>query len=169
MSQIALPLIEVLVAADCWHDAPDAEAVIRRAIVTAAGSVDADIGGAELAIMLTDDSAIRTLNRDWRGIDKPTNVLSFPARPPAAASKSGDAPRMLGDIAIAYETLRREADEEHKPFDHHLSHLAVHGFLHLIGYDHENDDDAEEMEALETEILAQLGIPDPYADRAGTH
>ena len=76
---------------------------------------------------------------------------------------------MLGDIAIAYETMRREADEEHKPFDHHLSHLAVHGFLHLIGYDHENDDDAEEMEALETEILAHLGIPDPYADRAGTH
>jgi probable rRNA maturation factor len=72
---------------------------------------------------------------------------------------------MLGDIAIAYETMRREADEEGKPFDDHLSHLAVHGFLHLIGYDHENDADAEEMEALETEILAQLGIPDPYADR----
>ena len=76
---------------------------------------------------------------------------------------------MLGDIAIAYETMRREAEEEHKPFEHHLSHLAVHGFLHLIGYDHENDDDAEEMEALETEILAHLGIPDPYADRPGTH
>ena len=72
---------------------------------------------------------------------------------------------MLGDIAIAYETTRREADDEQKPFDHHLSHLAVHGFLHLIGYDHENDDDAEAMEALEREILAQLGIPDPYADR----
>ena len=72
---------------------------------------------------------------------------------------------MLGDIAIAYETMRREADEEQKPFDHHLSHLAVHGFLHLIGYDHENDADAEAMEALETEILAQLGIPAPYAGR----
>jgi probable rRNA maturation factor len=71
---------------------------------------------------------------------------------------------MLGDIAIAYETMRREADQDGKPFDHHLSHLAVHGFLHLIGYDHTNDDDAEAMEALETEILAQLGIPDPYAD-----
>jgi probable rRNA maturation factor len=74
-----------------------------------------------------------------------------------------DMPRMLGDIAIAYETARREADHEHKPFDHHLSHLAVHGFLHLIGYDHEKDDDAEAMETLEREILAQLGIPDPYA------
>ena len=72
---------------------------------------------------------------------------------------------MLGDIAIAYETTRKEADDEEKPFDHHLSHLAVHGFLHLIGYDHEKDDDAEAMEGLEREILAQLGIPDPYADR----
>ena len=70
---------------------------------------------------------------------------------------------MLGDIAIAYETLRREADAEHKPFDHHLTHLTVHGFLHLIGYDHETDGDAEEMENLERRILAQLGIPDPYA------
>jgi probable rRNA maturation factor len=70
---------------------------------------------------------------------------------------------MLGDIAIAYETTRREADAEDKPFDHHLSHLAVHGFLHLVGYDHENDDEAEIMERLERDILAQLGIPDPYA------
>ena len=72
---------------------------------------------------------------------------------------------MLGDIAIAYETTRREADDEQKPFDHHLSHLAVHGFLHLIGYDHENDGDAEAMEALEQQILSQLGIPNPYTDR----
>ena len=74
-------------------------------------------------------------------------------------------PSMRGDIAIAYETTRKEADDEQKPFDHHLSHLAVHGFLHLIGYDHENDADADAMEALEQEILAQLDIPDPYADR----
>ena len=95
-------------------------------------------------------------------------MLSFPALQPTGAGGPDDAPRMLGDIAIAYETTRREADDEQKPFDHHLSHLAVHGFLHLIGYDHENDDDAEAMEALETEILAQLGIPDPYADRERT-
>ncbi len=121
-------------------------------------------GEAELAVMLTDDAGIRTLNSNWRGIDKPTNVLSFPALQPTGASSPDDAPRMLGDIAIAYETTRKEADDEQKPFDHHLSHLAVHGFLHLIGYDHEKDDEAEVMEALETEILAQLGIPDPYAD-----
>jgi probable rRNA maturation factor len=84
---------------------------------------------------------------------------------PAGGLSEDDAPRMLGDIAIAYQTMRREADDEQKPFDHHLSHLAVHGFLHLIGYDHENDADAEAMEALEQEILAQLGIPDPYAER----
>jgi probable rRNA maturation factor len=165
MSQLTLPMTEILVVADGWRNEPDADAVIQRAIAAAAGWVDADVGDAELAVMLTDDQGIRTLNSNWRGIDKPTNVLSFPALQPEGARKPGDAPRMLGDIAIAYETLRREADEEGKPFDHHLSHLAVHGFLHLVGYDHENDADAEEMESLETEILAQLGIPDPYADR----
>ena len=72
---------------------------------------------------------------------------------------------MLGDIAISYQTVRLEADDERKPFEHHLSHLAIHGFLHLVGYDHERDVDAETMEALEAEILAQLGIPDPFADR----
>jgi probable rRNA maturation factor len=165
MAQFALPITEVLVVADCWQAEPDAEAVIHRAIATAAEIADADIGEAELAVMLTDDGGIRTLNSNWRGVDKPTNVLSFPALPPTGAGGPDDAPRMLGDIAIAYQTTRREADDEQKPFDHHLSHLAVHGFLHLIGYDHEKDDDAEAMESLETEILAQLGIPDPYADR----
>jgi len=167
MARFALPMTEVLVVADCWQAEPDAEAVIQRAVATAAESVDADIGEAELAVMLTDDAGIRTLNNNWRGIDKPTNVLSFPALPPTGGSGPDDAPRMLGDIAIAYQTTRAEADDEQKPFDHHLSHLAVHGFLHLIGYDHEKDGDAEAMESLETEILAQLGIPDPYADRNG--
>jgi probable rRNA maturation factor len=159
-----LPFTEVLVVADCWQTEPDAEATIHRAVNAAAEIADADVGEAELAVMLTDDAGVRTLNRNWRGIDKPTNVLSFPALQPTAGAPA-DAPRMLGDIAIAYETTRKEADEEEKPFDHHLSHLAVHGFLHLIGYDHEKDGDAEAMEGLEREILAQLGIPDPYADR----
>ncbi|MGJ5040541.1 MULTISPECIES: rRNA maturation RNase YbeY [unclassified Bradyrhizobium] len=165
MPQSPIPTTEVIVAADCWQDQPDAEDVIQRAILAAAETVDADVGDAEIAVMLTDDQGIRTLNSNWRGIDKPTNVLSFPALQPTGPRGEDDAPRMLGDIAIAYETMRREADDEQKPFEHHLSHLTVHGFLHLIGYDHETDDEAEEMEALETEILAHLGIPDPYADR----
>ena len=168
MAPFALPITEVLVVADAWQAEPDAETVVHRAIAAAAEFVDAGIGEAELAVMLTDDDGIRTLNSNWRGIDKPTNVLSFPALPPSGPSGPDDAPRMLGDIAIAYQTMRREADDEQKPFDHHLSHLAVHGFLHLIGHDHEQDDDAETMEALEKEILAQLGIPDPYSDRERT-
>ena len=172
MAPFALPFTEVLIVADGWRAEPDAEAVIHRAIAAAAEFVhaesgEADSGEAELAVMLTDDAGIRTLNSNWRGIDKPTNVLSFPALQPTGAGGPDDAPRMLGDIAIAYETTRKEADDEQKPFDHHLSHLAVHGFLHLMGYDHETDDDAEAMEGLEQEILAQLGIPNPYADRDG--
>ena len=165
MPNLILPITEVLVVADCWRDEPDAEAVIQRAIAAAAETVDQDVGEAELAVMLTDDAGIRTLNSNWRGVDKPTNVLSFPALQPSCSSGEGDAPRMLGDIAIAYQTMRKEADDEQKPFEHHLSHLAIHGFLHLIGYDHDKDDDAEAMETLEQEILAQLGIPNPYADR----
>jgi probable rRNA maturation factor len=165
MLPVVLPITEILVTAECWRAETQAEAVIQRAIATAAEIADADVGEAELAVMLTDDAGIRTLNNNWRGIDKPTNVLSFPALQPTGPTGPDDAPRMLGDIAIAYQTTRREADDEQKPFDHHLSHLAIHGFLHLIGYDHENDEDAEDMESLETEILAQLGIPDPYAER----
>jgi probable rRNA maturation factor len=165
MSTFSLPATEVLVVAECWQAEPDAEAVILRAIETAAAMVEAETGAAELAVMLTDDVGIATLNRNWRGIDKPTNVLSFPALQPSGGREPDDAPAMLGDIAIAYETLRREADEEQKPFDHHLSHLAIHGFLHLVGYDHEKDGEAEVMESLERDILAQLGIPDPYADQ----
>ena len=161
----AIPDTDVLTVATCWDAEPEAEAVIRRAIETASASVTADVAEAELAVMLTDDTGIRTLNNNWRNIDKPTNVLSFPALRPEGTRQPDDPPPMLGDIAIAYETTRREADDEGKPFDHHLSHLAVHGFLHLIGYDHETDTDAEEMENLERRILAQLGIPDPYADR----
>jgi probable rRNA maturation factor len=165
MAPSALPITEVLITADCWQAEPDAEAVIERAIAAAAEFVTVDVGDSELAIMLTDDDGIRTLNRNWRGIDKPTNVLSFPALQPRGPRQANDAPRMLGDIAIAYETTRREADEEQKPFTHHLSHLAVHGFLHLIGHDHEQDQEAETMESLEREILARLGIADPYPVR----
>ncbi len=114
----------------------------------------------ELSLVFTDDAAIKELNNDWRDKDKPTNVLSFPAFP----IKPGQAPGpMLGDIVIALETVVREAEDEEKSFDHHLTHLIVHGVLHLLGYDHETDDEAEEMEQLERKILARLAIPDPYA------
>ena len=159
------PLTEILVIADCWEVEANAEAIIRHAIEAAASKVDADTGNAELAVMLTDDAGIQTLNKNWRGIDKPTNVLSFPALQPTGTRMPDDPPHMLGDIAIAFETTRREADDEKKPFGHHLSHLAIHGFLHLIGYDHEQDRDAEIMENLEREILAELGIADPYANQ----
>ncbi len=151
---------DIVITADCWRAEPGAENIVQRAIVAAAGAAPGSADPAELAVMLTDDAGIRALNHDWRGIDKPTNVLSFPA---IALPDSGSQPRALGDIAIAYETARHEAESENKPFGHHLSHLAVHGFLHLIGYDHETDDDAETMEELERRILARLGIPDPYA------
>jgi len=165
MTRIAIPATEVLIVADCWQAESEAEETVLRAIAAAAMAVDADTGDAELAVMLTDDAGIRTLNANWRGIDKPTNVLSFPALQPPAGVEPDDAPRMLGDIAIAYETVRREADDEGKTFANHLSHLAVHGFLHLVGYDHESDAEAEAMENVERQILAGLGIPDPYADQ----
>lgn len=149
--------IDIIIDSDCWQASPDAEAVVRRAVEAAAMQHGPSEGAAELAIMLTDDAEIRNLNRQWRKIDKATNVLSFPATP-----MPGVPTRSLGDIAIAFETLQREAEDEGKSFDHHLSHLAVHGFLHLVGYDHENETDAEAMESLERTILAGLNIPDPY-------
>ena len=110
-------------------------------------------------MLLTDDAAIRRLNAQWRGIDKPTNVLSFP---PAAQRSRPALSKSLGDIAIAYRDGGARGGEEGKPFAHHLAHLAVHGFLHLLGYDHESDAEAEQMEQLERVILARLGVPDPY-------
>ena len=115
----------------------------------------------ELSLLFTDDASIREINGEWRGMDKPTNVLSFPAFPVEPGKMPGP---MLGDIIFAYETVLREAEDLQKPFDEHLSHLLVHGFLHLFGYDHMNDDEAVTMEGLETGILASLGLSDPYTD-----
>jgi probable rRNA maturation factor len=113
----------------------------------------------ELAIVLADDSTLRVLNRRWRRHDRPTNVLSFPAN---AGSITRSTTTLLGDIVIAYETTEREARTQGKPFAHHLAHLAVHGFLHLLGYDHQAEHDAHAMEELEASILARLGVPNPY-------
>ena len=167
-----LPAIDVMVASVLWKSRHNAKALVQRAIATAASAVST--AGCEVAIVLTDDSAIRTLNRNWRQKNAATNVLSFPVREnlprplPRAEkprAKIGRVPRLLGDIVIAYETTEREARAERKPFAHHLTHLAVHGFLHLVGYDHVADEEAEAMEGLETAILARLGVPDPYIAR----
>lgn len=114
----------------------------------------------ELSLVFTDDASIREINAEWREQDKATNVLSFPAFPLVPGGKPGP---MLGDIIIARETVKREAVELEKSFDDHLTHLMVHGFLHLFGYDHMNNSEAERMEGLETRILASLGLSDPYA------
>jgi probable rRNA maturation factor len=154
------PAIEIMVESARWKAKRNTKALLQRAIAAAAAAVPTR--GGEVAILLTDDKAIRVLNRDWRQKNTPTNVLSFPAQELRATHGTR---RLLGDIVIAYETTEREARAEHKPFAHHLAHLAVHGFLHLLGYDHVADDEAQAMEGLETSILARLGVPDPYIAR----
>jgi probable rRNA maturation factor len=154
------PTVDVVIESEAWRDLPDAEDVAWRAVTVAASG--AGIRNAEVSILLCDDHAIASLNGRWRGQEKPTNVLSFPAHP-LRGSVAIQEKRVLGDVAIAYETLVREAREGGKTAAAHLSHLVVHGFLHLVGYDHETDDEAEEMEQLERDILARIGVADPYA------
>ena len=162
------PVIDIMVDSPLWKTQRGVKAVLQQAIGEAAAM--AATSGGELAIVLTDDSAIRALNRDWRGKDQPTNVLSFPAHAPAlgrsrAHARAGEPQsgiRLLGDIVIAYETMAREAMAEGRPFRHHLAHLAVHGFLHLLGHDHAKDAQADAMEALEIAVLARLDVPNPY-------
>jgi len=151
--------IDIQVQSPLWDDVPAAADTVRAAIAAAAETIPA---AGEMSVVLTDDAAVRILNRDWRGIDKPTNVLSFPASTP----KAKGIPALLGDVIVACETLTREAAEEHKPVQHHLAHLVVHGYLHLLGYDHQTDSEAEAMEGLERDILARLNIADPYRDYA---
>jgi probable rRNA maturation factor len=153
--------IDLLVEAGTWPD----EEVLQHLVERAAGATFAEIGAAwsgtsELSVVFSNDDSIRELNAGWRGKDKPTNVLSFPAFP---ISGGGSLPPMLGDIVLAAETVSREAELEQKPIENHISHLVIHGLLHLLGYDHETDAEAEEMEAAERAALARLAIPDPYA------
>jgi probable rRNA maturation factor len=154
MTRRARPIvkIDILIRSDHWQDTRAANAIVRRAVMRAATTLSTS--PTELAVVLTDNSTIRALNRDWRGIDTATNVLSFPTK------NSGG--QHLGDIVLAYETIAREARRERKPFAHHLAHLAVHGFLHLVGYDHQDEREALVMEDTERAILGQLAIPDPY-------
>lgn len=146
-------------------DWPDGiEVPIRQAAEEALAAAFApEDGPAELSIVLADDPFVQALNRDYRGKDAPTNVLSFAFGDDEDEPEGDpDAPVLLGDVILSYDTLLREANEQGKPFAHHLAHLVVHGVLHLLGYDHIEDAEAEEMEGLETAILARLTIPDPY-------
>jgi probable rRNA maturation factor len=202
--------LDISVPSSLWRGLPQARAIARETIAAAVAESGAALGidrpegrapfqtpyGAEVSLRLADDAALRALNSRWRGIDKPTNVLSFPA-PPVESVDADDSPStdgrpsgrsldrvaalsergykgavdsrahrprpQLGDIALAYETLAREAEDLGVPLADHYRHLVAHGFLHLIGYDHETDAEAERMEALETRILARLGVADPYA------
>ena len=115
----------------------------------------------EVSLLFTDDAAVRQLNAKWRDKDKPTNVLSFPGSDPQGEVYGP----LLGDIVFARETVLREAEEMGIDFSDHLSHLIIHGLLHLFDYDHQDNEEAELMESLEKAILASIGIDDPYADR----
>ena len=150
--------IDVVIDSDLWKKQPDAEATIRRAMTEAARACATAPG--DVAVVLTGDDAIQALNKRWRGQDKPTNVLSFAALD-GARPKPG-MPWLLGDVVLTSGVIAREAKAQRKSVQHHLSHLAVHGVLHLLGYDHEQDRDAEAMEALEIAALAGMGIANPY-------
>jgi probable rRNA maturation factor len=164
MSGETLPIaIDLLVEAGDWPDEDGLAGLVARAVEASftVGRLPA-LKGSELSVVFTDDAHVRRLNADYREKDKATNVLSFPGSPPDAKLFGP----LLGDIVVARETVVAEADEQGLAFEDHLTHLLVHGLLHLFGHDHLEDDEAERMESLETEILARLGIADPYAESA---
>jgi probable rRNA maturation factor len=157
--------VSVIVEHDAWRDAvADPLPLLRRAAAAAVAAArrarrSRSTRTPRIAVALIDDRAMRKLNKTYRGKDKPTNVLSFPA---GESVESKRATNPLGDVAVALETVKREAKVQGKTVDDHLTHLMVHAVLHLLGYDHESDPDAEEMEALERKALATLGVADPY-------
>ncbi|MEQ8823564.1 MAG: rRNA maturation RNase YbeY [Filomicrobium sp.] len=152
--------VDVLIEAGDWSSFADIENFVIIAAQAAARFPEAGLAGGQAAIALSNDAQVATLNADFRGKPAPTNVLSFPA-PKGLPTEEGEG-RFLGDIILAAETLDREAADLGIPPKHHLQHLVVHGLLHLAGFDHIEEEDAQEMEALETRILATLNIPDPY-------
>ena len=149
--------VDLAVEDPSWTAIPDLQALVERAATAALHEAGvAPDAALELSCLFCGDDAIRALNAQWRGKDKPTNVLSFPTEGPGAEV-------MLGDIAVAWGTVRREAEAEGKRIEDHVAHLVIHGTLHLLGEDHEAEGEAEAMEALETRAMARLGLADPYA------
>lgn len=149
------PAVEVTLQAGAWPDVPALEALAARAVAAAAGVAGRSLAGHEVSVVLADNAAIRRLNARWRDRDRATNVLSFP--------QAGGP--LLGDIVLGYETLANEATVAGRPLEHHIAHLVVHGCLHLLGYNHQEDAEADRMEDLERAALSTIGIPDPYAHR----
>src|SRR5271166_1456724 len=151
---------EISVPSPLWRNVPRARTIARETIAACVDEIGLGLrDGSAVSLCLSDDAGVRELNARWRGIDKPTNVLSFPT----AQRRVDSTPPMLGDIALAYETMAREAETSGIALAAHYRHLVAHGFLHLLGYDHRTDEEAERMEALEQRILARLGVADPYA------
>ncbi len=151
---------DIAIECESWSELGDLDQIVNAALLAAAKEADIKLlDGAEISLLFCDDLRMREINHEWRGFDKPTNVLSFPAVP---VDRLESAP-LLGDIAIAFETVLRESQEEEKSLRDHTSHMVVHGMLHLLGYDHETDEEAEEMEGIERAALARLNIADPYA------
>ena len=155
-----MPKLLISVEAGSWPPAEALEQACERAVAATIETAKLEMPEeAELSLLFTGDEAMAAINGQWRGKDMPTNVLSFPG----ADIKPGEpAEAALGDIVLAFETVAREAELEGKPFEHHLTHLIIHGLLHLFGYDHNEDEEARLMEGLETRILQGLAIADPY-------
>lgn len=171
--------VKITVAAGDWPDRRKLTTLAKRAISAAQKTLaTSDASPSELSLVFTDDPHMRKLNKEWRGKDSPTNVLSFPQAGPTPTATSGrpapaqksrkpagseESARLLGDVILSAETVAREAALARKPLVDHMAHLIIHGYLHLLGFDHEGEADAEKMEQLERVALRALGIPDPYA------
>jgi probable rRNA maturation factor len=154
--------LSLLILHEEWLATGDVQATVMAAY-QAVGAKIAGVAGREVAVVLSSDIDVRSLNAQFRGKDAPTNVLSFPSEDAGDFEAVTGETMPLGDIIVAYETVMREARDDGKLPLNHLSHLTVHGLLHLAGFDHETDAEAEHMEALEREILATLNVPDPYS------
>ncbi len=153
--------IEITVEEPRWQKAlPNCDSVVQTIVQIVLETVATYLTAYEISIVLANDNFVQKLNRQYRDQDKPTNVLSFPTMD----SPTPNRPIILGDVILAYETIKRETEEQNKTLEEHFSHLLIHGVLHLLGYDHQTPAEAEAMEAIEVNILAEFNITNPYID-----